>query len=643
MKSVSVLGFAAGAAATFGFHNAPPFTCPENTDNKCTPKQIPGFDFNDATPGPFNNYDGFDFFGWECKSGSGRRDRFDARTFGGKSIFGSCGPDKQSSPSFGCGKGGQTDKFSLGGIHVIPEFDCDLEFHYDMPDGSQCKHRSPCSSKGTWVKNNQCGGAKNVTIVYPPQPQKPKKTCGVHVPSMTFDCGTKSIPPPTKPATKPATTKPATTAPPTKPVTTPAVPTTSVDTDTCSDEESTTTPATKPATTPSSPGVTTPTQSKPSETQPTQSKPSETKPTQSKPTQTTPGQTTTSNSPGSSTSSVPSVGTPSVSTGFSITTTSFMSTSTIFTTSVSTITSCAPTVPNCPAGSVTTTIVTVPVSTTICPVTETRSVPVSKPVESKPPQQSTTTGNSPVSSPSKPAESLPATSTKPKGPEETLPCPAVVPQCLNTFLFKLSCSDNTDHACYCPDKLFVENVFSCIYAHGESDTIVSQAVVFFQGLCAPYVPKNPAIVTGATVTTYITVTATPTVPAQQQTTVIVDQTTVVPCTDESGSTIPNSSTTVTISTAMTVPQVGFTTTAGTVNIVPGPTNPAGPAETGKVSPPGATNTKNSPVGGGAANPTGTGAVKPTPTGGFATVNAGGRTSAGFGLAGFVVMAVAALL
>ncbi|KAK4155122.1 hypothetical protein C8A00DRAFT_32015, partial [Chaetomidium leptoderma] len=46
-------------------------------------------------------------------------------------------------------------------------------------------------------------------------------------------------------------------------------------------------------------------------------------------------------------------------------------TSTVYTTSVQTITSCAPAWTNCPAHSTVLTTVTIPISTTVCPVTET--------------------------------------------------------------------------------------------------------------------------------------------------------------------------------------------------------------------------------------------------------------------------------
>jgi hypothetical protein len=50
-------------------------------------------------------------------------------------------------------------------------------------------------------------------------------------------------------------------------------------------------------------------------------------------------------------------------------------TSTVYTTSIQTITSCAPEVTKCPPHNIVTTTVTIPVSTTICPVTETEAPP----------------------------------------------------------------------------------------------------------------------------------------------------------------------------------------------------------------------------------------------------------------------------
>ncbi|KAK4149403.1 hypothetical protein C8A00DRAFT_38010, partial [Chaetomidium leptoderma] len=342
-------------------------------------------------------------------------------------------------------------------------------------------------------------------------------------------------------------------------------------------------------------------------------------------------------------------------------TTSYDSTSTIFTTSTQTITQCEPTVTNCPANSVTTTVVTVAVSTTICPVTETLTTIESSSVPSNV-ESSSAPGNVKSSSASSVAPTsapeVATTATTPVAggssevvssvvPVETLPCPAVVPSCLNTFLFNVGCSDNSDAACYCPDATFVKNVFDCLFAHGETDAIIAEAVAYFQGICGKWANENPAIVTDATITTYITVTATPTV-APVYTTVIVDVTTVVPCTDDAGEVIPSSSTTITVSTSMTVPQVGFTTgTSGGVEVIP---VTAAPIVTPTTAAPIVTPTASSGTGSGGdlitttntaiTTPVGTGSFRPTSTVVFA---AGGRVSASLGLAAAAALAVAIAL
>jgi len=223
----------------------------------------------------------------------------------------------------------------------------------------------------------------------------------------------------------------------------------------------------------------------------------------------------------------------------------------------------------------------------------------------------------------------------------------VVPSCLNTFLFQVEkCKDNTDAACYCPNALFVKTVFNCIYAHGESDEIIQEAILYFQGICAPHVPENPEIVK-PTVTSYITPTVTATVPVPVYTTITVSTTTVVPCTDDAGEIIESSSTTLIIDTTVEVPQVDFSTVPGNTDDVeivpitsakpvetpsgdvPVPTTTAGvPAESTPVAPP---ITSAAPVG-----PTGTGGVV-VPTGPSSAfppiVTAGsGRVTAGFGFA-----------
>lgn len=435
-----------------GFRGFSPFTCPEQVDNKCNDKQKAGFNWGDLAPGRFSSYGGFNWRGFTCDDKPfQKRADLATRTFGGKHISGTCGPDKASAPSFGSGSV-DVDKFSITVIDIVVEFDVDLELHYDMPDGSLCKQRSSCSRAGSSIKNTQCGGAKNVTIIYPPQKNKPKPTCSFGIHSIGFDCKPPVFTPPPRPTHTLAT----------------SIRSTSTSTSTSSVAALTTAPPLA------------------------------------------------------------------------------FSTSTIFETVVQTVTKCGPSIHNCPAknGTVVLTTVVVAVSTTICPVTETSTA---KALE---------TTRTHVAPPPPP----------PSPPAETLPCPDVVPRCLNTWIFLVGCKDNTDHGCYCPSQVFVENVFTCIFAHGETDIIISQAITFFQGICAPYVPKNPCIATGAaTVTDAIAVTAAPThVPQAVYTTVVVDTTVVEPC--------PTGLTTKHVNTVLTVPQVGFQTdSADQVALVPLPT------------------------------------------------------------------------
>ncbi|KAJ4407506.1 hypothetical protein N0V85_004355 [Neurospora sp. IMI 360204] len=635
--SASLLAFAASAAATFPFHNAPAFTCPQNTDNKCTDQQKTGFAFDDLSAGPFSQYKDFNFNGWT--SGAGFGGRFGKRTF--KGISGVCGSDKSKAPSFGAG-----DQFSLGSIHVTPEFDCDLEFHYHMPDGSTCKHRNQCTKGGTNVVNKQCGGATNVTIIYPPQPEKPKPSCSVIISTISFDCSTKqsTVPPKTK------TTKSAST---TSAVATSSVPSVPAETTSTSAAPvaSSSAPAesvpgsqtsTAPAEITSAPAESVPVESSPAESS-ASSAPVESAPVESAPAESVPILTT--SAPISEVVSAPPVTSTFV--------TSFDSTSTIFVTEIQTITSCAPTVTNCPANHVTTTVVTIATSTTVCPVTETHTTVISATSSAAPvassegpseivistsigdiisaPAGSTSTSSAaavessavassavassavvssavesstgvvvPTSAGSVASSSAAAVDTTSSAapvstaPVEPLPCPGVVPSCLNTFLFETGCTDNSDAACYCPNALFVKNVYECIYAHGESESIISEAITFFQGICAPYVNTNPGIATG--VPTYVTSTAAPTSVAPVFTTITVNLTTVVPCTDEAGSTIASSSTTVIVDTTMTVPQIHFTTTTDDVAIVPAPTGVPLVTETEAVPIVSATATKTGAVG-----------------------------------------------
>jgi hypothetical protein len=133
-------------------------------------------------------------------------------------------------------------------------------------------------------------------------------------------------------------------------------------------------------------------------------------------------------------------------------------------------------------------------------------------------------------------------------------CPSVLPSCLNTWMSLVTdCSSINDYQCFCPNSNLTAQVFACLSAHGASDSEISAAQIYFQGICAEYVPQNPALVTAAS---SLTATATITGPV---TTINIYTTVVVPCTQSNGP----ASTTTTISSALIVPQVVLTTVTGT--------------------------------------------------------------------------------
>ncbi|KAI0384511.1 hypothetical protein F5Y04DRAFT_248491 [Hypomontagnella monticulosa] len=623
-NTLSLVALAAGlsqvTATGFGFHNAPKFTCPANTDNVCIPDIIKGIDWSDLPFGGFDSYKGFKWSGFTCAQKFGKRDELTARTFQSKCATGKATSDKNSSPKISCDKSKGVNKTSIKKFQVSPEFDCDLEFHYTMPDKSTCKHRSPCKASGTVVENTQCGGATEVVIVYPEQPKKPKKTCDFGIHHIDFDCEAPKPPKPVKPSTSSYIVSTPTYATVSTPSATSSTKVTSSSYSASTVSSSTVSSSTVSSSSASSSSTTV---SQTSSTSATASSSSTVRLPSSYPVKN-----------GTSSTEVTSSATSS-----SYSVTSYLTTSTVFTTSVQTVTSCAPTVPNCPAGSTVLTTVTVPVSTTICPVTET--VGVSKPAES--------TGV--VSTPT--ATTAASSSTTPAGPVETLPCPGVVPSCLNTWMFSVGCKDNTDSACYCPDAAFTKNIFTCLYAYGESDEVISEAISYFQGICAPFVPTNPGIATGAeTITSILTVTPTAP-PAAAVTTIEVATTVVVPCTNEAGETIPSSSSTVTVSMSLTVPGVIFTTVSSGpsstgVVVVPGTYSATVPAATPTPEAPVST-----PVGGAPLYPTGTGSLTFTTSAPVGTgsvypsstpiVTAGAaRIGAGMGFLGFAAMVVAAL-
>ncbi|KAB8259166.1 hypothetical protein BDV32DRAFT_124631 [Aspergillus pseudonomiae] len=250
------------------------------------------------------------------------------------------------------------------------------------------------------------------------------------------------------------------------------------------------------------------------------------------------------------------------------TTSVFTTQSTVTLTSISTVcTKCSATPAptgvepiSTPAGGATTvvtyeTVTTCPVTTTI---TSGGSTTTSVFTTVSTVTKTSSSAVKPTDVPPAPAPSSPAPSTE---------CPNSVPKCINTWLPLLpKCTSNADPGCFCPSHEFTDKVISCIQAWGASKEEIQSALSYFTGICAPYIPGNPGIVTGIPSTITLIPTPRPTGVAPVTGTSVAPHPTAgpeVPCT------------TITYSTyTVTVPQVTFSTgTSGhstTVGLIPGP-------------------------------------------------------------------------
>ncbi|KAF2457942.1 hypothetical protein BDY21DRAFT_343205 [Lineolata rhizophorae] len=508
--------------------NAPSFNCPANTDNECTPDQEGGFDWGNLPTGGFDNYGGFDFSGFSCENRFGRRDELTKRTFQSKCITGRATRD--NGPSFNCGN---KPGFSVTDMEISVDEDADVEFHYDMPDGSTCRHTTRCTTGGTTVRNNQCGGAKSVTFKMPRNGNREDCNVGVH--RVDFDC------------TPPENTSSASSSTPTP---TPSSSSSSLFVESSSSSSlivsssSSSTPVVTPSSsTPSSPAEST--SSTPGceypggpgcEASSTSSAPGES--TSSTPGCDYPGgpgceASSTSSVPGESTSSTPEV-TPSSSTsstpgspvespsstpgcdypggpgceGSSTSSTPAESTSSTPESPETPTTSSTPSSPETPSSSTP----AVPSSTFSfgcdypgAPGCEssTSSAPGESSTSSTPGSPETPSSSTTPSSPETPTTSstpsspeTPTTSSvTSESPVPTVPCPGVLPQCMNTWMFETDCSDNADFSCYCRNTDFTSKVIECVSAWVDDDSIIQEALSYFVGICAEFVPENPGIVT----------------------------------------------------------------------------------------------------------------------------------------------------
>jgi len=210
-------------------------------------------------------------------------------------------------------------------------------------------------------------------------------------------------------------------------------------------------------------------------------------------------------------------------------------------------------------------------------------------------------------------------------PGRPAPAPSLLPSCLQTWVKLTQCKDNSDSDCFCKDSHFTTNVQQCISAWSNHEDQEQGALSYLAGICAPHIPANPGIVLNvpsgmnlapmppwSSSPAQPSLTSAPTGPATlhmqtpetlatggteppatpaPQTVVSVSTTVTIPCPYgtsggvlESGSSMASCATTTVINTAVTVPQVAFTTSQSAVGLIAGTPTPAAAPPT-SVGPP----------------------------------------------------------
>ncbi|KAJ5164988.1 uncharacterized protein N7500_006818 [Penicillium coprophilum] len=475
------------------------YTSPENTDNQCSEAQENGFDLSELLDdddwvfGGNWDFGGFHFAGLEAK-----KDCHESG-YGSTCLGGTLSSDDDWTIKISA----EDAPFSIRNFHLSTSEDTDVLIIYEMSDGTSCRHVASSSSDGIDVGNDQCGGAVSVEFTLPEDSKF--GDCELEIYSIDFDCstGTKQPEPPahwTSPVTpevstishfdpphthsEPTSSISLSTAHWTRPVT-PEVTTISHfdPPHTHSEPTSTISLPTTYWTSSVTPEVSTISYDDPpyphSEPTPTNSLPtaywtSTVTPEVSTISQYDPPHTHSEPTTPASLPVTPKDPIVSQSTWQ-------LTTSTVWTTQEFTITKCAPTVTNCPGHSTVSVTSTYPLSTTVCPIS---------PVD----PETSTASQVVYTDPLITGTIQTTTATAPNPPAVTVPCPNVVPKCLNTWLSIPKCDSNSDVGCFCPSTEFTDKVSSCIRAWSSSKDEEDSALAYFAGICAPYVPKNPAIV-----------------------------------------------------------------------------------------------------------------------------------------------------
>ncbi len=73
--------------------------------------------------------------------------------------------------------------------------------------------------------------------------------------------------------------------------------------------------------------------------------------------------------------------------------------------------------------------------------------------------------------------------------------PGILPSCVKTWVTVTKCKSNSDYECYCQDDTFTQNVFECISSWEQDQAQQQAAFSYYAGICAQHVPAHPAIIT----------------------------------------------------------------------------------------------------------------------------------------------------
>jgi hypothetical protein len=146
--------------------SASAYRTPENSDNRnCSALERSGFYWEGMTPGVFSRYGDCSFIGFYAGNESTTARSILAR-------------QNDADPSMRC-----NGTFSISQYKLMVPVDMTIEFHYDVEDGSTCKHIASCLKGPNVVENIQCGCARQVSF----QVTEGWKDFGLE--SIQFDCG----------------------------------------------------------------------------------------------------------------------------------------------------------------------------------------------------------------------------------------------------------------------------------------------------------------------------------------------------------------------------------------------------------------------------------------------------------------------